>query len=418
MKRNTESSQFKPGKGNHHSERCDKNPKGSSRTKAKSNCPKHPSVGKSKIKVTCGFDKSLIAKGSDGRETCFEEARARAKYFKISSENNFNSLEVPKIGIYESDKSDMDMDMNSTVEDVDMDEVSRSEKSMIQLSKSPPLKKKVLFDMNTSTVVGQSFTSRHNTSTASSTVNEHDAVGVHGEKEETVNTKFAARELSMMFASPGANPSGLFDQSFSSERKTHKHIPSDDLLFSGHDTKRQNCSVFDTLRDTDTPVQAFNIFQDDESVNHDDSSSFINPKDQGNGERDTDTLRDKDTPVQAFKIFQDDESGNHDDSSRFIHPEDQGNGDTASFGDIMELMEDNDASGSESDCNSPRKSSNRKGILKRTNGGGGFPIFRDVENDVDPAPVFGDISFIPQGGDDNTCPDLSSKMRGMGLTDR
>ena len=383
MRSKNETPQFKPGKKIHHGELCDKNPKDTYRNQAKSNCPKHSNIGKSKIKVNCGFSKAVIAKGSDGRETCFEEARARAKYFDILSGNNFNYLKASKIEFCEIDKSDMDMDMdmNSTVEDVDMDEVFRSEKSMIQLSKPPSLKKKVLFDVNTSTVVNQPFANRHDTSTASSTVNENDNVGVHGDKEETVNTKFAARELSMMFASPGANPTGLFEQSFTSERQSHKYVPSDEILFSGHNIKRQNSKEIDVyrLRDTEPSFQPFQIFQDDEN---------------------------------------DGDDGNDDNSSSSIHPEDQGNGDTASFRDIVELLNDNDESGNESDNNPSKNKSERKGILKSLNGKRGFPIFCDTESDVDPASVFGDISFIPQGGDDSTCTDLSAQMKGIDLTER
>ena len=352
--------------------RIDSNTRWSSRTQSKSDkmkscLPKNES--NSKTKVNCGFRKSLVLKGLDGRESCFEEARARANYFKIAPDNNFNFLEVAKTDACENEKSDMDMDINSTVEEIEMDENSATD---VQ-SKPQSMRKKVIFDVDTSTIENRSIINRHNTSTASSTVNENDAVGVYGDKEETLNTKFAAHEVSMMFASPCANQNGMLDQSLASNRKCHKHVKSNDLLFSAHGSDMQNCIEMGRKNGDNASRATIPIFQDDDSV--DDSDSQCN----------------------------------------LIHSEDRGNGDTASLADVLEAIADNDTLGNCINCESPINNIKQKGTRKSPEGGMGFSIFCDEDNGSDPAPAFGDISFIPQ--DDNTYPDLVSKVRGMHLTE-
>lgn len=77
-----------------------------------------------------------------------------------------------------------------------------------------------------------------NISTASSTVNESDAVGVLTRKEEeTINTKLAMRELSMMFSSPAF---GVDDGARKAERKTAINDDSRIVDDRGGDTSFAN----------------------------------------------------------------------------------------------------------------------------------------------------------------------------------
>ena len=178
-------------------------------------------------KVVSGFTKRLLAKDQDGQERCFEEARAAAKYYRlVSSEKDINLLEVQEIPITARESSTMELEEDeSSINDVEMEdditevEDNRTEyegysphddtqiKSIRQSlvvqgtreesTAREPTPQRVLFGLN------RSVASALNTSVASSTMDEMDAVGVPmGKEEETINTKFAKIELSMMFSSP------------------------------------------------------------------------------------------------------------------------------------------------------------------------------------------------------------------------
>ena len=183
-------------------------------------------------------------KTSSGEYKSFEEKRATSKYFTlVSSETNFNLLQRHEERFAEDiENSCTDMDIASSMDMVAMEEDDDDESSHVTTDENvPPTKggnndlnvttfhdkkaplnvttlhgtvcdsvakksnpRKVLFDVNTSFGNRSVASNVNNTSTASSVINESEAVGIHDDKEETVNTKFAARELSMMFSSPAA----------------------------------------------------------------------------------------------------------------------------------------------------------------------------------------------------------------------
>jgi hypothetical protein len=165
---------------------------------------------KEKERVRTGFNKRLL-KNEKGVEQCFEEARAGARCFQLApSFKNFNLLHGARV-----DQSDSQMDID---EDVSSEDVSMADSSASAHPARPPTHDKqprkftrlnsakkapgrVLFKE-----VASFDTSLNQTclSTASSTVDEAHAVGIAtGREEETINTKFAMKELSMMFSSPG-----------------------------------------------------------------------------------------------------------------------------------------------------------------------------------------------------------------------
>jgi len=169
----------------------------------------------------------------------------QARYFKlVSPDQDFNLLKVEQPP-HSQDDSAMDVDASS-IDDVDMDaedeiedahdvtmestaaagdgnklDVSVHYKSAFNSSdvngtgielnrKAPmPMPKRVLFGGLDSSMGSVGSTNQPNPinlsaiSAASSTVDERHATGVAmGREEETINTKFAMKELSMMFASP------------------------------------------------------------------------------------------------------------------------------------------------------------------------------------------------------------------------
>ncbi len=355
-----------------------------------------PSQSRHNVKKTAmplGFDNKLISRDRKERESCFEEQRARAGRYKLipSTATNFNLLhKVEGNGSMSTNSSCMDIDEGSTIEEVEMEDDSRSidiiredeetknesiDKNQSTLFNS----KKVLFGANTS--MGNHSSRAHNTSTASSTVDERDAVGVVGDREETLNTKFAARELSMMFSSPG----GFMSQSvLKSSKKT-----SEKLLFSIHQDNEEegSDSSGDEQVGRDTGG-AFDIFCDDKEVN------------MSGGKGDP-----KPVPKSGFAIYEESES---DDNS---FDEEGRNGDTASLADIMDIMKDT--------------SLEKHSVRGRTLGAkgkddGGFSIFcDDTKNDgtilTEDTATFGDLSFIPSAADGDTC-NLQDRMKMMNLS--
>ena len=183
---------------------------------------KHITIENNNNKVSCGFDKKLLAKDEYGKECCFEEARAKVGYFTIlSNEHNFNFL-ASETSLQTATSL---MDLEVTIDDVEMDEESSMDMipnenhqqttnthmkaalnaTTLQGPKSgespvkAPMPRRVLFALDTSTCNTSKI--NQNTSIASSTLDEQDAVGAR-DTEETINTKLAMRELSVMFSSP------------------------------------------------------------------------------------------------------------------------------------------------------------------------------------------------------------------------
>ena len=362
-----------------------------------------------KASAPLGSDKKLISEYKSKKECCFEEQRAKAGRFKVvPSARNFNLLHKMEDLCMSQNSSCMEIDDASTIEEVEMEDISRSmsmirededrsggnnEEQHSHLFHDSEAKKfdgkKVLFGANTS--IGNQSTSRvHNTSTASSTIDERDAVGVVGDREETLNTKFAARELSMMFSSPA----GFMNKSSAlSSKKT-----SEKLLFSIH---RDNDELNSSL---DKPAQRVSSSKHSEGA-------FAIFCDDGE-EKDGAQNRNAKIPRTAgFAIYEESES--EDDS---FEGNDR-NGDTASLADIMDIMK----------ATSPdqEKLSGSKVGLQAASGG--FSIFCE---DDSPAPsraidngtvltedtaTFGDLSFIPSSSDGDTC-NLNNKIKTMALS--
>lgn len=151
-----------------------------------------------KSKDSWGFAISLL-KDSNGQEQSFEEYRLFCGKFKVaSSEGNFNLLHQ---AVDESRQTinDSGMDIDESMED------ATTSYSVTGTSARKGNPRRVLFSNNAS------FEMRNrsvNASQCSSTVNSAFAVGVDNPEEETINTKWAMKEMSMMFYSPAA---GLLD---------------------------------------------------------------------------------------------------------------------------------------------------------------------------------------------------------------
>lgn len=369
-------------------------------------------------KVPLGFDKSLITKDKRGEEQCFEQHRAKIRKWNIVPISaNFNLL-LRKVDDVCSVDSCMECDDTSTIEDVEMDEASRSI-SMIHEEQDyhgcnnshskicnkevrHAQSKKVLFGANTS--FGN--TRAHNTSTASSTVDERDAVGVAGDKEETLNTRFAARELSMMFSSPmGADQSAI-----SSTRKMN-----DKLLFPVY----RDDSLEAVPESGDIPTKShgkFSIFCDDEDDMRNDEALVDYKK-----ERVSESVHQPNVPHQTLKSEVGTKFDFHNDESDSSDDEDVQNGDTASLADLLDVMKDITQDGRMNDFGKGGSSKSS------TTGLGGFDIFCD-DDDSDKglkigegivlsadSDAFGDLSFIPSAADGDTC-HLQETIKNMSIS--
>jgi len=157
---------------------------------------------KSSKRANIGFSKRLL-KDAQGMEQSFEQARGVSMCYTIATDAvNFNLLHVNKM----DQSSRMDLDEE---ESTDISMGGSSSKSA-RLFEEQPRKGSRLPSSSRGKVLFVSETNSRNTSlnqtaisNASSVVNESDAVGVPTRKEEeTINTKLAMRELSMMFSSP------------------------------------------------------------------------------------------------------------------------------------------------------------------------------------------------------------------------
>ena len=215
-----------------------------------------------------GYDKNLLKADNSGHECCFEERRFERRYFKLlSSEENFNKL---KRDSEDNEKDTSQMDTETSMEDDDMEECTAEitehvaklmEKPRSVLKSSlrngmirrtlelPPTDtRKVLFGANSN--VEYKNSESLNTSTGSSQLN-----GSFVRAEETINTKLANAEISMMFCSPNANVSRAESPGkplFSSSRNNF----NDDV------TKTSNFASF-TIYDDNKGGGGFSIFQDD-----------------------------------------------------------------------------------------------------------------------------------------------------------
>jgi hypothetical protein len=285
----------------------------------------------------------------------FEESRAKIKYFTLaSSYTNINKLQRHASIEDSTDDSCMDIDTassfeNITAEDVpftiygDENEAPSEDCNALNMTtchdrKAPlnvttlhgticdtAMKKsnpsKVLFDVNTSFGNKSVISAANNTSIASSVINEREAVGIFDDREETVNTKFAARELSMMFSSPVVNES---------IKKSSSKTSTSKLLFSVHRNER----FVNESNDSSTVELNDDVFSKYQAKNHetkqDELNSVFKIFEEVSSSEDS---NEKSSTKSGFQIHEDDSDS---DSS---YPIEEENGDsTASLGDIKDLM--------------------------------------------------------------------------------
>ncbi len=415
----------------------------------RSNKETNPAASKSKSqKDVYGFEEKLVAKDRNGSEGCFELYRAKKRLFKIApSGNDFNLLH--KVQSTTPDDSCMDIDDGSTVEDIDMEDASVMSYSMsiaadkdaenetscdVAGTSTGGLDARERLDNLDGQHINQSYSSNrignrslnisrgHNTSTASSTVDEQDAVGVVGDREETLNTKFAARELSMMFSSPagamGANNKSklLFSIHHDAEEES---CDEESINNCPQNSKNQQPAGFSIFCDEEaSPKQRergagmFTIYDECEDKNVDKIKSNHQPAMSAGGfgiyeDSDEDTDEGKVGKVKGsqpalaggFDIYEDSDDSS-DESS--LERSEARNGDTASLADLMEIMKDTSPAKSGKSATTsmgkkrPQQLSNPKS--------GELAIFCDEEDNgtvlTEDTAAFGDISFIPYGESD------------------
>ncbi|KAL7441425.1 hypothetical protein ACHAXM_007832 [Skeletonema potamos] len=223
-----------------------------------------------------GYSKELLKADSSGQECCFEERRLERRYYKLLSfEENFNLL---KQDSYEDEKETSQMDVETSLEDEDMEECTaefdehlvklmEKPKSMLKSSLRIGMKtrtletpstgtRKVLFGANTNVEYNNKDESL-NTTSGSSQLN-----GSFVRAEETINTKLANAEISMMFCSPNANVSRVESPGkplfSSSHNNFHDDVTDTSNLasFAIHDENKQGAgggfSIFQDDADSDT----------------------------------------------------------------------------------------------------------------------------------------------------------------------
>jgi hypothetical protein len=170
------------------------------------------------------FVPETVKEENSGEEYCFEERRLNQRcYTLVSSDGDFNLLKQEDsaqnntssmMEIEEStnvEESIEEVDMEDDTEDVVVNPTKSVLKSSLRGSNSAVVMideenmrtvnpRRVLFGVNTNVVFTNDASV--NTSTASSQLN-----GSFVRAEETINTKVANAEISMMFSSPNANAS-------------------------------------------------------------------------------------------------------------------------------------------------------------------------------------------------------------------
>lgn len=191
---------------------------------------------KKERKSRAGFDKRLL-KDANGVEQSVEEARAVCRCFKAAPVSvNFNLLHVAEVdqSVDMMGDSQMDLDDDDSIEDVSMAESVRASSRKTTDGKQPrkmtklasTKKGRVLFKQEVSFEASLNQTA---ISAASSAVNEAEAVGLPmGKEEETINTKFAMKELSMMFSSPAFGNEDSVLQAERSQRARANQSQADD----------------------------------------------------------------------------------------------------------------------------------------------------------------------------------------------
>ena len=166
----------------------------------------HEAKEKVERKNRAGFNKRLL-KNRKGEEQCFEEARAKMGSYALitGTSKDFNLLQIMR-------KTDQSSQMDLDIDEEEFMDVSMSEslsKSVQpcdtkfikkEVSENNSFEKRLFQNPDVSFGTGLNQTAISN---ASSTLNEINNAGLpRKHEEETINTKFAMRELSMMFSSP------------------------------------------------------------------------------------------------------------------------------------------------------------------------------------------------------------------------
>jgi hypothetical protein len=162
-----------------------------------------------------------------------------------SSQTNFNDLKKGSDLVNANDYSSMDLDD----ETCDVKEANLCQFSKLNISRDFP------------ECVSQSFQTQ---STTYSSVIDSDAVGIAGDREETINTRLAARELSMMFSSPGMCEKSVCDKSIVSSTRIYNPT-----AISSHDVVRSKRlkSSSNHMIDRDGVI-SINISRDNINKNH------------------------------------------------------------------------------------------------------------------------------------------------------
>ena len=241
-----------------------------------------------------GYDKELL-KNASGHECCFEEQRVMAKYYKLSSsDSDFNLVKQSQT----EDMNTSQMEVDESIEEVDMEEMidtkctsQRLKSALKPLSSTSDFNtsvvdtRRVLFGANTEFPNKESL----NASTASSQPDE----SFVRDREETINTKFANAEISMMFCSPNNNdsvvdPSRSFMAStckkplFSTSRKkASDHSQLDEANGASFAIFEDNTTGPPVSDEKPAAGSSFAIFQDDASANKPVANENARPKQMG-----------------------------------------------------------------------------------------------------------------------------------------
>lgn len=386
-----------------------------------------------------GYDKDLVLPDSSGQECCFEERRASARcYTLVSSEENLNLLETTEKNDAMNESSQMDVE--ESIEEVDMEEgeIAGGDENTAQYDAKlkscwkPPSSlrgssndanvsivnpRRVLFGANTEYSNNVSV----NTSTASSQLN-----GSFTRAEETINTKLANAEISMMFCSPNTNVSVAETPGkplFSTHRKLNVPQPRIDEN-DGADTATLSC-LNDVLASNNADEivtsksaigggAAFSIFQDDDNDDSGEATATISALNDVLGGIPPKKAR----GGIGFGIYSDDSP----EQSRNFKPLEAKKSrysgeDTASLGDIGDVLGDLESCSVKDEHDSKPKKNETAGFAiysddspvkspkrnKPASSGLGFEIFTEEEPSASAQkkrranePCFGDISRIEE----------------------
>ena len=304
--------------------------------KTKESDHSHPKASKKDVKKTkrrpTGYQIKLL-RGDSGQEQSFEEARAARKYYNLlKSSSNFSTLPEEEAGQSSMSLDESDVSMEDGESQIQTDGTMTAEEDSV-------------------------LPTPRNTSTASSAVDETFAVGVSEDRvEQTINTKIAVNELSMMFASPGnmngsrgphnrsIGQSQILNQSAMSENAMPaiQEKSDDEGIESTAFSDLGQCagvnSSFAPVEES--PPKQFQIFQEDlgesqstsnaHSLKAESFSIYADEKQEpteaepSTMEVDEEQRKEKSSTSKPFSIHRDDESEGDDETATFSIFEDSG----------------------------------------------------------------------------------------------